>query len=246
MRIGILGYGNMGRAFALGLKDKYDILAFDKDIIKKDTALQDGVGFASSTHFLMENVDVLLLSIKPQDLINLSIDIKNKSIISILAGISMNRLKDVFKEAFMTRIMPNLGVLKNKGVIAFHSEDPKKEELKSMISLLGNVYELEEKYFDAFTAIGGSGPALIASIVEAMRLSGVYMGLNKDISYDIVINMIFGTLELLKEYSEEELILKVSSPGGTTIEGIYNIEKSGIRGALMESFIKAYEKSKKL
>jgi pyrroline-5-carboxylate reductase len=115
-----------------------------------------------------------------------------------------------------------------------------------MLEHLGKVYELEEKYFDAFTAIGGSGPAFVASIVEAMRLSGIYMGLNKDVSYDLAMATIEGTLELLKAYNEEELILKVSSPAGTTIEGIYNIEKTGLKGILMEIFIRAYQKSKSL
>ncbi len=247
MMIGIIGYGNMGRAFALGLKDKYDVISYDKDPSKKELALEDGIGFASSVEFLLDNAEVVILSIKPQDLTAISsLDFKNKSVVSMLAGVNVSRLKEYIKNGKLTRIMPNLAVLCKKGVIAFYSEDEKKETIKNIIENLGKVYEIEEKHFDAFTALGGSGPAFIASIVEAMRLSGVYMGLNKDISYDIAINTIEGVLELLKAYSEEELILKVSSPAGTTIEGIYNIEKSGLKGILMETFIKAYQKSKSL
>lgn len=250
MRIGIIGYGNMGRAFATGLKDNYEVLVFDKYIQKKDIALQDGVGFANSLEFLIENAELIFLCIKPQDLTTIQIkNFSNKSIVSMLAGVSIGKLKETFsilQNIYLTRIMPNLALIKQHGVIAFYSEDPKKEEIKSIISKLGKVYEIEEKYFDAFTAIGGSGPAFISSIVEAIRLSGIYMGLNKDLSYDITINMIQGTLELLKDITEEELILKVSSPSGTTIEGIYNLEKLGLKGIIMETFIKAYEKSKKL
>ncbi len=247
MRIGILGYGNMGRAFVLGLKDYYDVVVFDKDKTKKEIAIQDNVGFANSIGFLIANIDILILAVKPQDIYELSsLNIKNKSIISMLAGVSLERLEEHLKDNYLTRIMPNLGVLCKKGVIAFYSKDPKKEVIKDILSKLGKVYELEEKYFDAFTAVGGSGPAFIASIIEAIRLSGIYMGLSKDISYDITLNTMEGVLELLETYTEEELMLKVSSPAGTTIEGIYNIEKSGLRGAVMESFIKAYEKSKKL
>ncbi|GAB6078181.1 pyrroline-5-carboxylate reductase [Hydrogenobaculum acidophilum] len=245
--IGIIGYGNMGRAFALGLKDSYELIAYDKDLSKKDIVLQDGVGFASSIEFLLDKVDMVILSIKPQDLPSLaSINFSKKSVVSMLAGVGVSRLKEHIKDAYITRIMPNLAVLFKKGVMAFYSEDEKKDIIKSILENLGKVYELDEKYFDAFTALGGSGPAFIASIVEAMRLSGVYMGLNKDISYDIALSTIEGVLELLKHYTEEELMLKVSSPAGTTIEGIYNIEKSGIKGTLMETFIKAYQKSKNL
>jgi pyrroline-5-carboxylate reductase len=247
MRIGIIGYGNMGRAFALGLKDHYDIIVFDKDTSKKELALQDGIGFSNSIEFLLDSVDLIILSIKPQDLASLKeLNFNGKSLVSMLAGTSVSRLKEHIKDAYITRIMPNLAVIYKKGVIGFYSEDAKKEVIKSMLEHLGKVYELEEKYFDAFTAIGGSGPAFVASIVEAMRLSGIYMGLNKDVSYGLAIATIEGTLELLKAYNEEELILKVSSPSGTTIEGIYNIEKTGLKGILMETFIRAYQKSKSL
>jgi len=247
MRIGIIGYGNMGRAFALGLKDHYDIIVFDKDTSKKELALQDGIGFSNSIEFLLESVDLIILSIKPQDLASLKeLNFNGKSLVSMLAGTSVSKLKEHIKDAYITRIMPNLAVIYKKGVIGFYSEDAKKEVIKSMLEHLGKVYELEEKYFDAFTAIGGSGPAFVASIVEAMRLSGIYMGLNKDVSYDLAMATIEGTLELLKAYNEEELILKVSSPAGTTIEGIYNIEKTGLKGILMETFIRAYQKSKSL
>jgi pyrroline-5-carboxylate reductase len=247
MRIGIIGYGNMGRAFALGLKDHYDIIVFDKDTSKKELALQDGIGFSNSIEFLLDSVDLIILSIKPQDLASLKeLNFNGKSLVSMLAGTSVSRLKEHIKDAYITRIMPNLAVIYKKGVIGFYSEDAKKEVIKSMLEHLGKVYELEEKYFDAFTAIGGSGPAFVASIVEAMRLSGIYMGLNKDVSYDLAMATIEGTLELLKAYNEEELILKVSSPAGTTIEGIYNIEKTGLKGILMETFIRAYQKSKTL
>ncbi len=247
MKIGIVGYGNMGRAFALGLKDSYDIIAYDKDVSKQELAIQDGIGFSSSIEFLLDSVDVIILSIKPQDLVSVAkLSFRNKSVISMLAGTSISKLKEYIKDAYITRIMPNIAVVYKKGVIAFCSEDEKRENIKNILENLGKVYELDEKYFDAFTALGGSGPAFIASIVEAMRLSGVYMGLNKDLSYDIAISTIEGVLELLKEYSEEELILKVSSPAGTTIEGIYHIEKSGLRGLIMETFIKTYQKSKNL
>jgi len=247
MRIGIIGYGNMGRAFALGLKDHYDIIVFDKDTSKKELALQDGIGFSNSIEFLLDSVDLIILSIKPQDLASLKeLNFNGKSLVSMLAGTSVSRLKEHIKDAYITRIMPNLAVIYKKGVIGFYSEDAKKEVIKSMLEHLGKVYELEEKYFDAFTAIGGSGPAFVASIVEAMRLSGIYMGLNKDLSYDLAVATIEGTLELLKAYNEEELILKISSPAGTTIEGIYNIEKTGLKGILMETFIRAYQKSKSL
>jgi pyrroline-5-carboxylate reductase len=247
MRIGIIGYGNMGRAFALGLKGHYDIIVFDKDTSKKESSIKDGVGFASSIEFLLDSVDLIILSIKPQDLTSLKgLNFNDKSLVSMLAGTSVSKLKEYTKDAYITRIMPNLAVIYKKGVIGFYSEDTKKEVIKSMLEHLGKVYELEEKYFDAFTAIGGSGPAFVASVVEAMRLSGIYMGLNKDMSYDLAITTIEGALELLKAYNEEELVLKVSSPAGTTIEGIYNIEKSGLKGILMETFIRAYQKAKGL
>lgn len=247
MKIGIIGYGNMGRAFALGLKDSYDVVVFDKDTSKKESSVKDGVGFASSIEFLLDSVDLIILSIKPQDLTSLKgLNFNGKSLVSMLAGTSVSKLKEYTKDACITRIMPNLAVVYKKGVIGFYSEDAKKDTIKSILAHLGKVYELEEKHFDAFTAIGGSGPAFVASIVEAMRLSGIYMGLNKDISYDLAIATIEGALELLKAYNEEELVLKVSSPAGTTIEGIYNIEKSGLKGILMETFIKAYQKSKSL
>jgi pyrroline-5-carboxylate reductase len=247
MKIGIIGYGNMGRAFALGLKDHYEVIAFDKDPSKKELALQDGIGFSTSIDFLIDRAELFILSIKPQDIKALDdVDFKNKSVVSMLAGTSISRLKEHIKTASISRIMPNIAVLCQKAVIAFCSFDDKKDTIKDMLSKVGRVYELEEKHFDAFTALGGSGPAFIASLIESMRLAGIYMGLNKDLAYDISIGTVEGVLELLKEQTEEELILKVSSPGGTTIEGLFNIEKTGLRGALMESFIKAYQKSKSL
>lgn len=256
MKLGILGYGNMGESFAKALKDHAEIVVYEINHEKREKALREGFGVARDMDFLLEASNWLLLAVKPKDALKLLEDLKDKIedrlLISIVAGLSLSKIKEIVGISKIIRLMPNINALVGKATIAYAFdkgvEEEEKEKFRELFSNCGSLYEMGEDLFDTFTALAGSGPAFVFKFIHALSLGGVREGLPYDLAKSIVIDMVLGSCLLLREKggNPEEWITKVASPGGTTIEGIKVLEERGFSGIVMECIEKTANKSRRL
>ncbi len=176
-RIGIIGYGNMGGAIAMQIKNDYKIFVFDKDKDKL-TGLSDDIGIANDFVDLLNKVDVVILAVKPQDfevvLNGIKGYIKSKLIISIAAGITIRYIKSIIDFARVVRAMPNIAVKTGNGVTClskgeFVSED-ELDFAENLFDYLGETLRIEEKMMNAATAVSGSGPGFCYDMCESMGI----------------------------------------------------------------------------
>ena len=257
MRIGIIGFGNMGSALGEGLSRVWEVIAFDVDRSKSEKALKLGIGWANSLDFLVENAQFILLAVKPKDAKEVLESLKgklkgNKVLISIVAGVSLKRIEEILGEEKIIRCMPNLAVAVGKGTIAYVCNelvsDQEEKQFCEGFSQCGNLYKIDEGLMDAFTSLAGSGPAFVMKFISALCLAGVREGFNYNQVKDMVLDTIEGTIYMLKTFGghPEEWISKVASPSGTTIEGLKVLEESGFSGILMECIRKSTQRSKEL
>ncbi|MDW8066738.1 MAG: pyrroline-5-carboxylate reductase [Aquificaceae bacterium] len=256
MNVGIIGYGNMGESFAKALRDKVQIVVYDIKEERRNKALEEGFGVASDLEFLLSSCDWLLLAVKPKDapslLESISSKMEGKLLISIVAGLSLSKIKSLCKSSRAVRVMPNINALVGMAtmacVFAEGVEEEEKKKFKELFSHCGSLYELQEDTFDTFTALAGSGPAFVFKFVHALALAGVMEGFSYDTAKSIALDVVVGSCELLKRLggNPEEWITKVASPGGTTIEGLKVLEEKAFVGTLMECIRKTSEKAKKL
>ena len=171
-------------------------------------------------------------------------------LVSILAGVSINRLTQKFPNHKCVRVVTNIPITVGKGLtgIAWGEKITKdqKQFTKKLFENTSKVYEFPEDYLDIFLALTSSGPAIIALIIEALSDGGLSGGLPKMLSEELVMEMIVGTVNLIKEQklTTSELKNLVTSPGGTTISALRVIEEKSVRSALIESIISASNRSK--
>lgn len=207
----------------------------------------------------IETTDALLLAIKPQILnkvverLDLGQPRENYPlVISILAGVSLDRLESGFPNYPVVRVMPNTPATVGAGMTAI-SPGTKVEEhhltlARSIFEAVGEVVQVSESLIDAVTGLSGSGPAFVAMMVEALADGGVASGLPRAIATKLAIQTVLGTAQLLqvKELHPAQLKDQVTSPGGTTITGVAQLERSGFRSAVIEAVQAAYRRSLEL
>ena len=179
--------------------------------------------------------------------------IKSKILVSILAGTKISTLKKyTYLDMGIIRIMPNVATLIGKGCggISFSEEITKEQEetLYDLMNQIGHYIKVPESKMDAITSLSGSGPGFVYTFIEAFIDSGVAVGLSREESRELVLQTILGSTELMIKENKHpaELRDRVTSPGGTTIAGIKELEKNNFRNALISAVDKAYEKSVEL
>ncbi len=254
--VGILGYGNMGRAFALGLRrglGEGRVVAYDVNQDRIELAREDGIGVARDLHFLIDSSDIVLIAVKPKDVKSVAPKLKeaeNKLLVSIAAGVNLTTLESLLGKKKIIRSMPNINVLVLKGSIAYvPNEEVSTEEedkFRELFSHCGKLYKIEEGLMDSFTALAGSSPAFILSFIDALAMAGVREGFAYKDALDIVLSTLLGTATLLDELggNPNEWITKITSPAGTTVEGIKRLEERAFKGAVMECIEAAASKAK--
>ncbi|MGC8704964.1 MAG: pyrroline-5-carboxylate reductase [Athalassotoga sp.] len=252
MKIGIIGVGNIGTIIAEALIDDHQLVLVNRRTEKLKRFQSKAQIFSKIEE--MPDVDILFFCVKPQDAMGALKRIKRSNervIISTVTGLKMSTIKS-YLEGDIVRIMPNIPISIGKGVVGLtYSEEfpeDKKQTVKSLLSNFGVLVEIEEKHFAAVTALSGSGPAFIFVIIEALVDAGMKLGLSYDTSMELVIETIKGSAELLQKEGKHpgEYRHLVTSPGGTTIEGIYSLEREGLRGILMKMIFDTYKKALEL
>jgi len=264
-KIAIIGFGNIANAIITPLLDKkliepeniFCVVKSKKSLenIKKNYRYNINVYESSSKESkIIWDCRVKLLAVKPQHLKDIippeNIKIADNLLVSILAGVSINSLNQTFPNHKCVRVVTNIPITVGKGLtgIAWGEKiaEDQKQITKKLFENTSKVYEFSEDYLDIFLALTSSGPAIIALIIEALSDGGLSGGLPKILSEELVMEMILGTISLIKEHqlTPSELKNLVTSPGGTTISALRALEKKGVRSALIESIVSASNRSK--
>jgi pyrroline-5-carboxylate reductase len=262
VKVGFIGGGNMAEAFIeafilgeLLLPSQLSVSDVDS---KRLSYLKEKFGVKTflKNQEVVLNSDVIFLAVKPQVLKTVLSEIKEvvtraQLLISMAAGFPIRKIEElVGDDKKVVRIMPNIMVRIRKGVIAYADNkrlfDEEEKLVKELLSFTGKVFEVPESLFDAVTALGGSSPAFLFVIIEALCDGGVRAGLSRELSKDIVLQVLEGAAQLAKEEHPELLKDKVTSPGGTTIEGLSALEERGIRYALNEAVRRATQRSREI
>ncbi len=258
----IFGAGVMGETLLSGLvrsgRDVADLVITEKRVehaqrlnAKYGVAVLDNADAAAQA-------DVIVLVVKPQDMDGLLSEIRDhvapgNLVVSLAAGIPTAYLESRLPEgSSVVRVMPNTPALVDQGMAAIspgrHCTEAHLQEAEAMLRSCGKVVQVPEKYQDAVTAISGSGPAYIFYVVEAMIEAGVVLGMPRQISTELVVQTLFGAATMLKETGEHPTVLRerVSSPGGTTVAALRQLDDHKVRAAFITAMEAAASRSREL
>lgn len=264
MKIGFIGGGNMAGAIIGGMIEKgiytsEQVSASGKDRDSLENLHKKyGIGITENNAEIMEECDVVFLSVKPQVLPAVIAEIapmvkENQLFVSIAAGKTIEWIETEFKRKIkLVRVMPNTPALVGEGCAGFCANGKvSKEELelvKAVFDSCGTSYQVPEHLMDVVGAVAGSAPAFVFMFMEAMADAAVAGGMARDLAYKMAAQTVLGSGKLMLETGKHPGNLKdmVCSPGGTTICGVKVLEEEGMRGAIMNAIDSCVQKSKKI
>ena len=272
---GVVGFGRMAQALLLPLIDSGQVPATAVRAVVGTVAsavrLEAQYGLAVATDPTGAwQAPVVLLAVKPQLLAAAAeatpaeaapgrvpggagaVGGERPLLISVLAGVTLARLQALFPGHRIVRAVPNTPALVRQGLtgLAWGEGIPAEQQLwvRQLFAQVGEVLDLPESQLDAFLALTSSGPAYVALVAEAMADGAVAAGLPRALALRLAHRTLAGTAALLQEQELHPAQLKdmVASPGGTTIAGLRQLERAGVRSALIEAVLAAAERSRQL
>ena len=260
--VAILGAGVMGSTLLSGLirsgRDTADLLITGRNVESAEVlAGRYGVRRLSNVDAAV-GADTLVLVVKPQDMEGLLAEISDHVrpgalVVSLAAGITTGFLEDHLPiGTAVVRVMPNTPALVDEGMAAIspglHCDEVHLSEAEDLLRSCGKVLRIAEKHLDAVTAISGSGPAYIFYVVEAMIEAGVLLGMPRTTSTELVVQTLYGAATMLRETGQHPTVLReqVSSPGGTTMAALRQLDDHKVRAAFVTAMEAAAERSKQL
>lgn len=243
----IFGCGNMGGAMLRGwIAAGIDPARFTVvDPVAKD--LPGGVHHARSAGDAGARFDAALLGIKPQMLVELAGDVSARlapgaTLISILAGTTLDTLSVHFPDARITRLMPNLAAAIGKSPLALYAGGERYAEMESWMAPLGKpVWLTSENQMNAVTALAGSGPAFVYRFIDALQIAGAELGLPANVAASLALSTVEGAALLAAGSPEPplELARRVTSPGGTTAAGLAVLDQDAALLRLVSETLRA-------
>ena len=263
MKFGVIGFGNMGGAIVRGaLKrgtlKKEDINVFDILVIRNSEAEELGLHVCADDEALCAESDIILLAVKPQQMEEAlgmcKKALKGKAMMSIVAGVTIERLKKAIdgSKPRILRLLPNTPALVFEGAFGLCKEtdftDDEKGFAVKLYESIGIVEWVKEYDIDAICGLSGGGPAYAAMFIEALADGGVKQGLTRPVAMKMAAQTVLGTAKLILETGMHPGALKdmVSSPAGTTIEGVEALEEGGMRAAVIKAVVAATDRSREL
>lgn len=261
-KLGILGIGNMGQSILSGiikssLYNKEDICLFDIDQIKVSKLKEEGFLFSNNEKELIENVEILLLAIKPQMLHVLkkyTYNINKLVVVSIIAGKTIDDLKEIFGEQIFIRVMPNTPALINYGASAIsrpkNIDNETFKKVQDIFTSIGIIEEIDDSLMNEVIPVNGSMPAYIYYFIKSFIDEAVNNGIEYDVAKRLATSTIIGSCKMITESDKsiDQLIKDVCSPKGATLEGLKVFEENNldeiIKKASKACIDRAYELSK--
>lgn len=264
MKVAIAGCGNMGMAFARSfiqydLVKRTDLLLIEKSNERCATLRKGREGIVVS--IINEQIaayDLVILSVKPQDFQSIASDLRsfirpNQVILSIMAGITIERIQRELNHQWVVRAMPNTPAMLGMGITGFTAAEgisfAKLSKIENLINATGrSVYLEDESMLDAVTALSGSGPAYFYYIVKQMVEAGKQMGFDEGMARLLVKQTMLGSYHLINnaEKSLDELITAVASKGGTTEAALKVFEDGSLAEDLRNGILAAEKRAKEL
>jgi pyrroline-5-carboxylate reductase len=262
--LGFLGAGKMATALAkgfirAGLASAKQVLASDpSEAARAAFARETGALTTDSNLEIARFASILVLAVKPDHVNGVLAEIRGHLtpkhlLVSIAAGVPLARLEaGLGANARVIRVMPNTPALLGCSATGFalgKSARAQDGELaRKLFSAVGLAFALKESLLDAVTGLSGSGPAYVYLVIEALSDGGVASGLPRDVATKLAAQTVLGSARMVLETGLHPGALKdmVTSPGGTTIEGLHELEKGKLRGTLISAVRAATEKSKRL
>ncbi|MDO5713951.1 MAG: pyrroline-5-carboxylate reductase [Tissierellia bacterium] len=260
MKIGMIGLGNMGSAIGKALYQKgYSLVLSDKN--EKNLELWqhlEQVEIGKNNSEVIEKSDVVFFAVKPHILPTVLQELKDQLkqredlwIISMAAGVTLEKIMEYSNHKKIIRIMPNTPAFVGEGMTAMtYPKDVNipKNKILPLLESFGKVAELEENMIDAFTGACGCLPAYVFLFLEGAADGAVLEGLPREDAYEWIAQTILGSAKLYLETKKHPGVLKdsVTSPGGSTIEGVKALEKGNFRATVMNAIEKSVLKNKEL
>ena len=255
-----IGAGRMATAIAGGMVKKgfaaknlkaYDVSSAAAAEFTKVTGV---AACTSGVAELVAAADVALLAVKPQYLAEAlaPVDLSEKLVISILAGIPLKRLFELTGSSRLVRVMPNTPALVGEGASVYTMYQPLEEAetalVLSILESMGTVDALPEHLFDAVTGLSGSGPAYVLELIQALADSGVMLGLPRNVALRLSAQTVFGSAKLQMVTQTHPIVLRdqVISPGGTTAQGVAALDEGAFRAVIARAVAQAAARSAEL
>ncbi len=263
-RIAFIGSGAMAEAIIKGLLSQQlvqpqNIYASDPVAARRaHMETTHGVHTTDENGVAVDGAGIVVMSIKPQVFEQVAAGLQQKLasealVLSIMAGVTMATLRNGLGHERIVRAMPNTPAQLNMGVTAWLPtatvSPEQREQTATILGALGEQIPVEkEDYIDMQTGLGGSGPGFVFLLIEAMIDAGVQMGFPRATAQTIVLQTIAGSVALVQETGQHPAELRnlVTSAGGTTAAGIYELERAGVRTALTDAIFAAYRRSQEL
>ena len=265
IRIAFIGSGVMAEAMIKGLLDQELLPA--EHIIASDIRAERGEQLAERYRVspTQDNVaavrdsDIVVLSVKPQFVGEIFEDLgqevvkPNAMVLSIVAGTTIDRIAKSLNHQAVVRVMPNTPAQVGMGMSVWTAtsaiSEAQRQQAKTILTALGEeIYVNHEDYLDMATALSGTGPTYVFLVMEALIDAGVHMGFSRRVAEQLVLQTMAGAVEFARtsRLHPAELRNMVTSPGGTSAEALYQLEKGGLRTVISKAVWAAYQKSKYL
>ena len=263
-RIAILGGGRIGESLLAGLlssgwRTAEEIVVTGRRE-ERVAELRDRYQVAATTSNAeaVSGAALVVIAVKPQDFDGLLGEIggllsPEQTVLSVAAAIPTAQIEARITAGVpVVRAMPNAPALVHEGMAGVcagaHAGDEQLALAEEVLSHLGAVARVPERYMDAVTAVSGSGPAYFALLAEAMIEAGILLGLGRETTTQLVVQTMLGTAHLLRDEGIHPVELReaVTSPGGTTIQAIRELEQAGVRAAFLNAIQAAMERSREL
>jgi pyrroline-5-carboxylate reductase len=264
VKVAFIGSGVMGEAMlagllAQGLVDPSQVIASHPRADRREQLVERyGVSVAESNLDAARSVNLVVLTIKPQVLTPIMRQLKgqlrdDQVVISILAGTTFAKLRTGLEHDALVRVMPNTPAQIGQGMLVWTStptvSEARMAQVRSVLGALGRELWVEtEKYVDMATALSGTGPTYVFLMMEALIDAGVHMGFPRRIAEEIVLQTVSGSVEFARDSGRHmaELRNMVTSPGGTSAEAIYQMEKGSLRTIYSKAVYAAFQRTQEL
>lgn len=262
-KLGVIGCGFMATTILRGvvlsdfLREKKIIVS---DVSEENLEKIDYLGVRTTTdnRFVAENSEFLLFAVKPQDFDEVVKSLNGfvpEKVISVMAGVKKNKIKNTLGVGLIkvARCMPNLPCSIGSGVMGvdmldFNKSTDDTDFISNIFNSLGTVVSIDESKMDAVTGISGSGPAYVFMFIDSLISAGIKQGLTKNEAKILAVKTVLGSAEMVErdEQPLEELIMRVCSKGGTTIEAVKVFEDKNFRGTVNDAVDACVKRAKEL